>query len=326
MIKKNIFVLFLILMSVRSFGSFHSFIVKTKNNNIPVYFKKSRNFKQIKFSPFFTFESEKSIEQIQQEMQTSYRSDVEFIEPNYPIKVKTPNINKFLSGDIVSNWALSQIGISNSWDKTIPAFAKIKVGVIDSGIDWNHPALKDSIYQNFQEIPDNGLDDDHNGYIDDVHGFNFINHTANSMDDNGHGTHVAGLIGANCNSQNGMCGVSHKVKLIPLKFLDQNGKGDTQNAVEAIYYCIKMKVKIINASWGNSEKSEALFTAIDQARKNGILFVTAAGNYTNDNDQNPIYPSSFPLSNIISVAASDESDHLVDFSDFGQTTVHVAAP
>jgi subtilisin family serine protease len=196
--------------------------------------------------------------------------------------------------------------MSSAIEKNSKNSKAIKVAVIDSGIDWTHPDLEN--------------------HVDISHGFNFIDHSNNAKDDNGHGTHVAGIIAANCNNIVGTCGIMRNAILLPLKFLTFDGKGTTFGAVEAIEYAVKMKVDIINASWGSFENSQSLKDAIKDAQDAGILFVTASGNYSANNDLFPEYPASFPLDNIISVTATDEFDRLDDFANFGGHSVHVAAP
>lgn len=223
-------------------------------------------------------------------------------------------------------WHLDKIGYSENIQKQSTFRKTIKVAIIDSGIDFNHPDLKDKIFTNYREIPNNGIDDDNNGYIDDVHGYNFADNNNLPQDDNGHGTHVSGIIGASNNPTTHTCGIIPNVKIIPLRFLNKQGSGDTQNAIKAIYYAIKMKADIINASWGSYELSNELQKAIEAANSAGIIFVTSSGNYQSNNDLKPIYPANYMLDNLISVAATDENDILDPFSNFGATTVSVAAP
>jgi subtilisin family serine protease len=151
------------------------------------------------------------------------------------------------------------------------------------------------------------------------------------MDDNGHGTHCAGIIGAEGDNDEGIAGINWHVQIMPLKFLGRGGFGTTKNAIEAINYAIDRKqkgvnVRVINASWGSTQYSKALEDAIRAAGEQGILFVAAAGNNGTDNDKRAHYPSNYNLPNVISVAALDRSDALASFSNFGIKTVHVAAP
>jgi subtilisin family serine protease len=151
------------------------------------------------------------------------------------------------------------------------------------------------------------------------------------MDDNGHGTHCAGVIGAEGDNSEGITGINWKVRIMPLKFLGRSGYGSTKAAIEAINYAIDRKkhgvnVRVISASWGSTRSSKALKDAIAAAGDAGILFVAAAGNNGTDNDKRPHYPSNYDLPNVISVAALDRADALTSFSNFGPKTVHIAAP
>jgi subtilisin family serine protease len=151
------------------------------------------------------------------------------------------------------------------------------------------------------------------------------------MDDNGHGTHCAGIIGAEGNNNEGIAGINWNVRIMPLKFLGRGGFGTTKNAIEAINYAIDRKqkgvnVRVINASWGSTQYSRALEDAIRAAGEQGILFVAAAGNNSTDNDKRAHYPSNYNLPNVLSVAAVDRTDSITSFSNFGVKTVHIAAP
>jgi subtilisin family serine protease len=151
------------------------------------------------------------------------------------------------------------------------------------------------------------------------------------MDDNGHGTHCAGIIGAEGGNGLGIAGVNWNVKIMPLRFMDENGSGTTKDAIEAINYVIDRKragvnVRIISASWGSTFKSRALEDVIRKAGDEGILFVAAAGNSSSDNDRAPHYPASYELVNVISVAAVNRNDQLASFSNYGAKSVQVAAP
>ena len=216
-----------------------------------------------------------------------------------------------------SGTAHADIGAEAAWG-IINQSPNVLVAVIDTGIDFNHPDLQANIWTN----PSPGT----HGYANDLHGWNFYAGTNNSQDDNFHGTHVSGTIGAVGNNGVGVTGVSWNVKIVPLKFLDNTGSGYTSDAVNAIYYATAIGAKIMSNSWGGSGYSQALKDAIDAANSAGILFVAAAGNDDTDTDTNPTYPADFTSSNIISVAATDDTDHLASFSNYGTTTVQLAAP
>jgi len=151
------------------------------------------------------------------------------------------------------------------------------------------------------------------------------------MDENGHGTHCAGIIGAEGENNVGIAGVNWKVQIMPLKFMNAGGFGTTKDAIEAINYVIDRKkagvnVRIISASWGSTQRSRALEDVIRKAYENDILFVAAAGNATTNNDRNPHFPSSYNVPNVISVAALDRHDELAKFSNWGVKSVAIAAP
>jgi subtilisin family serine protease len=249
--------------------------------------------------------------------------NIGFANTNFKIRINSPIISENLSA---GGWHLNKIGLTSTILKSSINSKTIVIAVIDSGINLFHPDLQKHIYTNINEIPDNGIDDDNNGYVDDVHGYNFVNNNSNTNDDNGHGTHISGIIAGDCNPAAKTCGILKNAKIMPLKFLSKEGMGDTNSAIAAINYAVKMKADIINASWGSEDSSPKLLEAITNARNAGIMFVTASGNYGNNNDINPIYPANFNLVNIVSVAAIDEFSFLDDFSNFGSNTVHVAAP
>ncbi|CBZ53355.1 putative subtilase family serine protease [Neospora caninum Liverpool] len=200
------------------------------------------------------------------------------------------------------------------------------VAVIDTGIAFNHPSLRKNIWKNPGEIAGNGVDDDGNGFIDDVYGFNFIDNDGDMSDDNGHGTHCAGIIGGLKDNESGAQGVCGTTTIAGLKFMGANGSGATSDAVKAINYCIQMGIRISNNSWGGPGRTDALETAILKSHKAGHIFVTAAGNAGQNNDRSPSYPASYNSPNIVAVAATDSSDEMASFSNTGARSVHVAAP
>lgn len=210
---------------------------------------------------------------------------------------------------------------------------QVVVGIVDTGIDYNHPDLRDNMWKNPGEIAGNNRDDDGNGFIDDVYGFNFVNNTGNPMDDDEHGTHVAGTIAASLNNSQGVAGIaSGAAKLMAIKFLDANGSGTYANAIRALNYATMMSsrgvnLKILNNSWGGYGTVPALEDAVNATNAAGMLFVASAGNESNDNDgEFKAIPASYAASNIISVAATNNLDELASFSNYGVTTVDLAAP
>jgi subtilisin family serine protease len=217
-----------------------------------------------------------------------------------------------------------------AWETTTGTNTAIAV-VIDTGIDYNHIDLADNIWRNPLEIAGNGIDDDKNGYIDDIHGINAIKKTGVPLDDNGHGTHVAGIIGAAGDNARGVVGVSWKVKLVGAKFLSSTGVGSIADAIKAVEYTTKLKkaghnVIAANNSWSGRTFSKPLLDAITAASDEGILFVAAAGNDNSNNDANPLYPANYQVPNVISVASITSTGERSSFSNFGPKTVHIAAP
>ncbi len=262
--------------------------------------------------------------------------DVEYAEPNYKVyalpQAGAPPVFP-ADGDFTAQWSLHQtsdndIDAPEAWAITIGSDSII-VGVIDTGIDYDHEDLKSNIWMNPGESGDkanNGQDDDGNGYTDDVRGWNFAGNNNNPFDDNDHGTHVAGIIGAAGNNGKGVVGVNWKVKLMALKFLGSDGSGSTADAAAAIIYAVDHGAKVLNNSWGGGDASQTLQDAIAYADSHGVLFVAAAGNDSNDNDSSPTYPSNYTLPNVISVAASDLNDQLASYSNYGWRTVDLVAP
>lgn len=206
---------------------------------------------------------------------------------------------------------------------------EVVVAVIDTGVDFTHQDLSGNIWTRPANVP--AYTDKELGNFADEHGFNAVDNLTDPMDDNGHGTHCAGIIGAEGDNAIGIAGVNWQVEIMPLKFLSRSGSGTTKDAIEAINYVIDRKkagvnVRIISASWGSTQKSRALGDAIKRAGEEGILFVAAAGNSSTNNDRSPHYPSNYDLPNVLSVAALDRHDKLAGFSNYGAKTVHVAAP
>ena len=222
----------------------------------------------------------------------------------------------------------ADIAALSAWSKT-KGSEDVVVAVLDTGVDYTHPDLVANMWVRPDSVPQ--YSDAQLGVINDLYGFSAGDNMADPMDDNGHGTHCAGIIGAEGDNGIGIAGINWNVKIMPLKFLGRGGFGSTKDAIEAINYAIDRKqngvnVRVISASWGSTMRSKALEDAIRAAGENGILFVAAAGNSSTDNDRRPHFPSNYDLPNVISVAALDNGDLLASFSNYGSKSVHVAAP
>ena len=219
----------------------------------------------------------------------------------------------------------ADIDASEAWD-LFTGSRSVIVGVIDTGINYNHPDLAANIWTNPGEIPGNGLDDDGNGLVDDVHGYDFVNNDGDPNDDHSHGTHCAGTIGGVGDNGAGVAGVNWQVTMMGLKFLDAGGSGAISDAVDCVNYATDMGVHLTSNSWGGGGFSAPMQQALEAANANGILFVAAAGNSSSNNDSGSYYPSGYEVDNVISVAATDHNDQLASFSSYGATTVDLGAP
>ena len=293
---------------------------------------------------------------------TQYMSnpDVEYAEPNYIRKIASteviPNDSYFRdqwalrnTGQYAYGTAGADIKAAEAWRVSTGNYG-IVTAVLDTGIDYGHNDLSSNMWRNDPECSKgiNLVDDDGNGKVDDCAGWDFVtcdnlenfdtdfSHTFvcsqpttednDPMDENGHGTHVAGIMGAVGNNATGISGIMWRALIMPVRVLNQYGQGTDADIANGIAYAVKMGAKVINASWGGYGSSQTLMDAISDAGSKGVLFIAAAGNESNNNDLYPSIPSSYTMDNIISVAATDQDDHKVPFSNYGIRSVDVAAP
>ena len=263
---------------------------------------------------------------------------VEYAEPDYLVQAATndqyyglvyaiENTGQSINGttgvadadmDVVEAWSI-QTGDPN-----------LIIAVIDEGVQWDHPDLANNMWRNPGEVAGNGIDDDGNGFVDDVYGYDFYSNDGDPMDEGGHGTHVAGTICADTNNSIGIAGVVHQCKIMALRFLGPQG-GSTSDGIASLDYAVQMGATISNNSWGGGGFSQALYDSIAAARDADHIFLAAAGNGGSDgigdnNDSGPHYPSNYNLPNVISVAATDNRDQIAGFSNYGAVSVDIGAP
>jgi subtilisin family serine protease len=255
---------------------------------------------------------------------------IEYAEPNYIVHASIVPDDTYFN----NLWGLHNTGQTGgtvdadidapeAWNLSTGSDSVI-IAVIDSGVSYNHPDLVSNIWINTGETDcSDNIDNDANGYVDDCYGWDFLSNDNDPQDYNGHGTHVAGTIAAVGNNSSGITGVMWTAKIMPLRFLGVSGYGNTADAIEAIYYANAKGAHVINNSWSGSGFSQALKDAIDAS---SAVVVCAASNESRDNDSTPSYPSGYDSPNIIAVAATDHNDNLASFSNYGVTSVDLAAP
>jgi subtilisin family serine protease len=262
----------------------------------------------------------------------SGNSWVEYAEPNYILHANlTPNDTRYgelwgmkNTGQVINTVPGkpgADISAEQAWNVTTGS-ANVIVGVVDTGVDYTHPDLSANIWSNPTGVA---------GCAVGTHGYNAITRTCDPRDDHYHGTHCSGTIGAVGNNALGVVGVNWTVKIMGLKFLDSTGSGTTADAITAIDFAVQAKiagqnVRVLSNSWGGGGFSQALLDEINKANTNNILFVAAAGNASANNDVTPNYPSNYNAPNMVAVAATDNTDALAYFSNYGRTTVHLGAP
>ncbi|WCB93662.1 Thermophilic serine proteinase [Baekduia alba] len=251
------------------------------------------------------------------------RRDVRYVEPDVILtKSVTPD-----DPDLLRQYALGDgtgsISAREAWDKRTSC---AKVATLDSGVEYAHPDLKANIWHNPHEIAGNDKDDDHNGYVDDYYGVNIPKGRDSATDDDGHGTHVAGIIGGRTNNATGIAGTCWTTTIVPVRFMDSRGRGSTSDAIAGMQYAAHAGAKVINCSFGAPTASKALHDEIEDVKGKGVLVVVAAGNDGKDLASDPSYPASYADGNIISVAATTADDTLASFSNFDAKGVDLAAP
>jgi len=257
------------------------------------------------------------------------RVDVESVEPDSRVRVL------FDTNDPVYMQQYSLNGefgsrVSQAWNTTTGS-KKAVVALIDTGVDLTHPDLAANIWTNSKEKRGNNRDDDGSGCVDDMNGCDLVNKDGTPQDDNGHGTHVAGIVAAIGNNGLGVAGVAWGSRILSVKALDAQGSGFTSTIAKAIDYITTLKEKgapivAINLSLGGGSYSNAIYRAVERARNHDILIIAAAGNETSNNDVIPLYPANLKLESVMSVAASDAVGNLASYSNYGVGTVHIAAP
>ena len=223
--------------------------------------------------------------------------------------------------------------VAGMWRANHTAAPSVVVAITDSGVEYDHADLAQNMWRNTAEIAANGIDDDHNGYIDDIYGARIVANVkgGDPRDDNGHGTHCAGIIGARANNGIGLSGVLWDTKMMAVKFLDSHGSGDLFDGVAALDYILAQRnrgvnVRVVNASWGAGVYIQPLYDAIARLNSAGVMFVAAAGNAGQNNDTSLAYPANYALPNVISVMAMDQNGRVTPWSNYGYSHDEVMAP
>ena len=251
---------------------------------------------------------------------------VRYAEPDYYLRqLAIPDDPLYPQQYALGAAAAGSIGAPTAWNQQTSCS---KVAVLDTGTQYTHPDLAGNVWHNPGEIAGNDVDDDHNGYIDDYYGVNLVKGRGSGLDDNGHGTHVSGIIAGRGNNATGISGLCWSAEIVPVKFMDSEGRGSSSDAATGLDYTIASGAKIVNGSFGSSSASTALADEVDYAESQGVLCVFAAGNEGANNDRaaTPTYPANFPNDNIITVAATTSTGALASFSNYGVTTVDLGAP
>ena len=257
--------------------------------------------------------------------------NIALCEPDTPIRLEQSANLSFTNDPLLAKqYYLGVDGVQQVWNQGVRGNQSVRVCIMDSGYDTTHPDLQKNQWLNPNEIDSNGVDDDGNGIVDDIHGASFLNGISSGsvQDENGHGTFVSGIIGATVNNAIGIAGMLWDVSMIMCKFMDKTGNGQLSDAVSCYNYCLDQKSHIIHNSWGSTQYSQALSLAFSAISTRAVPVITSAGNDGVDTDSQVHYPSGFSgqYPTVISVAALDTRLALATFSNYGQKSVQIGAP
>jgi subtilisin family serine protease len=271
----------------------------------------------------------KKIEGSFEQFLKNHEGEIEMTEDNFiirrPVMPEDFQLKSLANPKI--NWGVDMIRAKDLWDKNIYGDGVV-VATVDSGVDRDHPQLQNQFYTNPGEIDGNKIDDDGNGLVDDIHGYDFIANSNELFDTTGHGTHVAGIIAAD--HVNGpMRGVAPHAKLLVYDFFGPEGEGTIYDSVKALRAAASVGAKVINASWGGAGCSLTLKSVIQELAKQDILFIAAAGNGDSRGvgeniDVIPTYPASFVVENLMAVGAMSSDEATAGFSNYGKKVALVA--
>ncbi len=278
-----------------------------------------------------SIEDVENAEDFQENIAKPFADDIAFSETDF--RIKLPNQPKRLRAESKSstpvNWGVKDSRAEHAWAQGATGEG-IVVAVVDTGVDETHPQLAGQLYVNSKEVPANQIDDDQNGFVDDVSGYDFATNSASVSDGVGHGTHVSGIIAAD-GTKGTVQGMAPKAKIMPLAFMDRDGGGTISAAIRAINYAQTQGARIVSASWGGAQCSQALIASISDLSAHGILFVAAAGNGDENGNGldigiSPEYPAALGMPNQITVGAVSVRDFIAGFSNFSSKLVHLVAP
>jgi len=229
--------------------------------------------------------------------------------------------------DRSQQWALrgdGPMGAASAWARATAG--AVTVAVVDTGVDLSHPDLAPNLWTNPGEIPGNGIDDDGDGFVDDVHGVNLLDGSGDPSDDNGHGTHIAGIVAARGDNGIGVTGVAWRARIMAVKVLDANAAGDMSTVASGVRYAVAHGARVVNVSLSGPRPGADILAAIDEARAAGVAVVAAAGNTSSDLDVTPAYPASLGEPNLVTVTASNRRGSLAPKASFGRASVELSAP